>query len=136
MKKNLWRKMQLMLEPDLVSRLHEWHGGQTSYLYALASWGQSHLVSPSMIDGGLIELRQDLAKARGKDKKHCKDVLSDLEDVRTYWTENTAKRAGLDVDEYQYDQRDYDTSEQDERELSREMVTYGRKDESDLGCHC
>jgi hypothetical protein len=137
MKKNLWRKQMLILEPDdLSSRLSEWHGGQSSYVYALSSWGQNHLVSASMIDSAMMELRKDLAKVRGKAKAHLKRVIGDLELVRSYWYENTAKRAGMDVDEYQYDQRNYDTSEQDERMFSREMVQFGGKDEGDLGCHC
>jgi len=133
-KKNLWRKMQLVMDWDLAMALSQWHGGQDSYVYALSSWGSNHLVSASMIDGALVELRQVLVKLRGHDKKHLKAVLGDLELVRSYWYENTAKHAGMDVDEYQYDQRNYDTSEQDERMFSREMVQFGGKD--DLGCHC
>jgi hypothetical protein len=124
-RKNNWRKRQIILEPELVTELFNWHGGQFSPLYSLASTGQGHLVSLSMIDGGLRELELDIADLKKKkDKnskkllKECKDVLGNLDLVRNYWPEHSADWAGMGLEEsdYEYDHKDwgYDADEEEE----------------------
>ena len=123
---NLWRKQMIILEPDIVRELFEWHGGQDSYVYALASWGQGHLISASMIDGALIDLRRDYAHAKRSDRRRdLYQLIGSLEHVRQYWYEHTAHQAGMDVVEYALDPRNYGTSPHDEQMLSYEMSQSG-----------
>lgn len=105
-KSNVWRLRQIILEPELVEKLYEWHGGQNSYVYALASTGNNDLVSLSMIDGALAELRADVPKA-GRHKRELKKLLGDLDAVRGYWREATAKAAGMEDHDSGLDRRDY-----------------------------
>ena len=106
----LWRKRQIILEPELVQKLFDWHGGQFTPTYALASTGMENLVSLSMIDAAKDELEGVLRKVPGKkEKKDLRGVIGDLDMARTFWSESTAKRAGMDMseDEYEYDRADY-----------------------------
>ena len=46
----------IVMDEDLVRRCHEWHGGQYTMMYSLASTGQSDFVSQSMLDAAADEL--------------------------------------------------------------------------------
>jgi hypothetical protein len=58
-------------------------------------------------------------KRTNKLRHELKSTIGDLDAARVYWRENTAKEAGMDIDEYDYDHRDYGTDEEDEREMGK-----------------
>jgi len=143
MRKNPWRKMQLIIEPETVAQLRQWSGGQGSVVYRLASVAQGNLVSVSMVEDAFNSLKAILSikinRANGysaADRRELKSLVDDLHDLYILsWYENTAKRAGLDVDHYGYDEKDYGMSEAEEEAKVREMVRFGGK--GDLsGCRC
>lgn len=81
---------------SLLEALYSWHGGQFSAVYSLASTGHSDLVSRHQIDAALGELQQDLRKTTGKERKHLKAVISELEILLNSADEFTAKEYGLE----------------------------------------
>jgi len=108
-RKNTWRLRQLVMDKELALRVCDWHSGQGSATYALCSSGQDHLVSLSMIDAALRELRS-VRRTTGfdrKDRRHLDDIIWDLESERMYWKESTAKAAGMEDHDEGYDTRDY-----------------------------
>lgn len=127
-RKNEWRKMQIVLPnqnmhddqgrgPSLLDNLYDWHGGQSSAVYALASTGSSHLVSLSMIDAALDDLRSTLRglKGRGSNKKHLRSTIEDLSSVRLFWPEFSAKEHGISAEGY--DRQDYGMDEDEEKDM-------------------
>jgi hypothetical protein len=85
--------------PKVIDTLYAWHGGQFTGVYSLASTGDHDYVSASMIDRALTELRADVKKAKGKDKKELKEVIGELQMVIDFPNEFTVKAAtGDDVD--------------------------------------
>jgi hypothetical protein len=103
-----WRERCIVLPEELVQRLFQWHDGQGSAVYALASTGMRQLVSLSMIDAALTELSVDERKLRARaDKTELNHVINGLTDVRQYWKEHDARSAGMDVRRYEYDEADY-----------------------------
>lgn len=110
----LWRRRELILpndseDPDsgleqgVVDELFSWHGGQGSSVYSLASTGLNNLVSRSMIDAALPELNRSLRSAKGKEKKQLEALISELQMIRSHGQEFSAREAGMDIDEYEYD---------------------------------
>jgi hypothetical protein len=121
-RQNLWRLRQIVMDEELVGRICDWHGGQSTALYALCSTGRSHLVSLSMIDEALRELRST-RRTTGfsrKDRRDLDDVIWDLESERMYWKESTAKAAGMEKHDEGYDTRDYGYDPEEEEDA----VTY------------
>lgn len=131
-RRNEWRKRQIILPDPALARedenkslalwLSEWHGGQFTAVYALSSTGAENLVSLSMIDAALDELESE--KPDAETKKDLEDLIGDLDTVRVYWREHSAKEAGMLVGEdeatfYEYDRQDYGTSEAEERKLAK-----------------
>jgi hypothetical protein len=114
---NLWRKRQIILPRELALRLHEAHGGQSSATYALASTGSHHLVSLSMIDDAVLELTGVVKHMKGRDKREVNETLGELETVRTFWREHSAKEAGMEDEDQGYDERDYGLSAHEESEI-------------------
>ena len=112
-----WRKRQIVLPDTLVERLFDWHGGQSSMVYALASTGMRHLVSLSMIDGAIDELIGVKARSRGKGMRGLKPVIDGLGEVRQFWKEHSAKEAGMDTGRAEYDARDYGFTAAEEAEF-------------------
>jgi len=118
----LWRKRQIILEPELVERLFWWHGGQFTPTYALASTGMRELVSLSMIDAAKDELEASFSRCAKKSDLSTEDLadleltIGELESARSYWSESTADRAGMDMaeDEYEYDRADYGIEDESE----------------------
>jgi hypothetical protein len=117
---NEWRKMQIILEPELVERLSGWHSGMDA-VYALSSTGRQNLVSLSMIDAALDLLRRDGRKAKpgSKDRKDLAELVGDLESVRTYWREHSAKEAGMEDEDfvYRFDRQNYGMTPAEEAEI-------------------
>lgn len=114
-----WRKRQIILEPELVEQLFDWHGGQFTPTYALASTGQNNLVSLSMIDAVLNELGP-LSRSQStpkRDRAELRDLLGDLDAVRRFWREHSAEWAGMDIKEYEYDTADYGLTPEEEVEI-------------------
>jgi hypothetical protein len=106
-----WRARRIILEPEVVTELYSWHGGQSDPVYALASWGQHHYVSLSMIDAATTELERVLHRQDPPNGKLA-ELLFDLGDVRQYWAEHQG-------DETEgYDERDYGMSPEEEAAVS------------------
>ena len=116
--RNEWRKRQIVMDPELVRRVDHWHSGQFSRSYALASTGARDLVSLSMVDAALFELRQERERFRTRLKagqlRDLGKTIDALAYLRTYWAERSAAAAGMDVEEYAYDETDYGTFAEDE----------------------
>lgn len=81
---------------SVLEALYSWHGGQWSAVYSLASTGHSDLVSRHQIDAALDELNQALRGTKGKDRRHLKALISELEMLRDSADEHTAKEFGLE----------------------------------------
>lgn len=111
----LWRRRELILptesDPDaefpleggVVGALYQWHGGQGSMVYSLASAGDGDLVSRSMIRAAMDELDRDRPRISGEDKQHLEALLGELELILSYPEGASASEAGMDIDEYEYD---------------------------------
>jgi hypothetical protein len=120
-RETVWRKRQIILPEPLVHRIDQWHGGQHTAVYALASTGRQDLVSLSMIDAALADLKSDERLARGKQRTELKHAVSGLHEVRHFWREHSAKEAGLESDPdfgYEYDRKDYGMSASEEASIS------------------
>lgn len=114
-----WRKRQIMLPEGLVEKLFEWHGGQSTAVYALASTGMRDLVSLSMIDAAKEELDKDRSRVRGqKEKRELAATVTGLDEVRHFWREHSAQEAGMDVEEYEYDRANYGLTAEEEAAIS------------------
>lgn len=112
-----WRRREIVLPEPLVERLFEWHGGQDTAIYALASIGMRNLVSLSMIDAAMAELERDArARLTLQDKKSLKHVIAGLSEVRQYWKEHSHRDSGaaLEESEYEMDVADYGLDPEDE----------------------
>lgn len=118
-RKNLWRKRQIILPPELVEELFAWHGGQFTPTYALASTGFDDLVSLSMLDAALTELERDVRATKGNAKKELANVVAGVEGIRWYWKESSAREAGMGLseDEYEYDHQDYGMDADEEKAI-------------------
>lgn len=81
---------------SVLDALYSWHGGQFSAVYSLASTGHGDLVSRHQIDAALDELRQDLQKTKGKERRHLNALISELEILLDSADEFTAKEHGLE----------------------------------------
>jgi hypothetical protein len=101
-----YRKAFLILDPEVVQHLYEWHGGQFTPTYALASTGQNNLVSPKMIEDAISELESVARKQRGKLKKDINALIGDLDAVVSYPQEHSAREAGMDIAESEYEYYD------------------------------
>lgn len=109
----LWRRRELILpnEPDpdsslkdsVLNALYQWHGGQSSAVYSLASTGHSDLVSRSMIAAALRELEPELSSVHSEDKAHLQALLGELEMILSYPEGASAEEAGMEIEEYEYD---------------------------------
>lgn len=113
-------KMQIILPHPAPSReedgaslaewVSEWHGGQNTATYRLASIGSNNLVSLSMIDAAIDELEKIPSTAKypeDVDRENLEALIGDLDLVRSSWKEFSAKEAGLESDpdfEYEYDE--------------------------------
>lgn len=106
--RSIWRKRQIILEPQVVEHLFEWHGGQNSALYALASSGMRDLVSLSMIHAALGELERE---------KGATELVGELDTILRFWPEHSTQEYGMDLDEseYEYDEENYGTTPEEER---------------------
>lgn len=120
-----WRKRQIILPPELVTELSQWHASQDDPLYALSSTGAADLVSLSMIDAALASLEDAKREAElsagemgGPFVKQIDDVQGDLSTVRQFWKEHSAQESGMDTEDedftWEYDKRDYGLPPEDE----------------------
>ncbi len=127
-----WRKMQIILEPELVEKLTGWHSGMDA-IYALSSTGQQDLVSLSMIDAAIRELERTETSVKGKTDawlggkaekrkmlRELTNLIGELQTVRQYWYENSADNAGMEIDDYAYDHADYGMTPEEEAEIDTE----------------
>ncbi len=132
--KNEWRKRQIILDPEIVRALGDWHSGMDA-IYALSSTGDLYLVSLSMIDAALnllereergIKVRLKEAKQRkdksiikstGSNLRHINKLIGDLKNVRIFWKENSAKEAGMSNHDDGYDGANYGFSPEEEAEI-------------------
>jgi len=123
--RNTWRRMQVILEPELVERLSQWHTGMDA-IYALSSTGAHNLVSLSMIDEALDDLQRLEASGRvrrGEALWHLQGTIGELHTVRVFWQEHSAKEAGMLVGEdpetfYRYDSQNYGLTPEEESVLA------------------
>ena len=98
------RRRNIILDPDLVSDLFQWHGGQDSFVYSLASTGMQNYVSISMVKRAISELEKDKSRVKDKkDKKHLLATIDGLYMVTDSPSEYTAKAAGLGDEDSGYD---------------------------------
>ncbi len=119
-RRNEWRRRHLILPPGLVTRLSMWHGGQGSWVYALASTGAEHYVSRSMVDAAaseLARLRSHANKFSRLQKLELKRLIGDLDNVSRYWNEFSSEEAGAGRGEG-YDGATYSLIAKDEALLS------------------
>ncbi len=112
-----WRKRQIILPEELVGKLFEWHNGQDSSVYALASCGMRDLVSLSMIDAAVQELELLHAQMKRKEREQAEDLeecIGELSGVRSFWKENSYKEAGMSLSdsEIEFDETDYDMEDE------------------------
>ncbi len=127
-----WRKMQIILEPELVEKLTGWHSGMDA-IYALSSTGQQDLVSLSMIDAAIRELERTETSVKGKTDawlggkaekrkmlRELTNLVGELQTVRQYWYESSADNAGMEIDDYAYDHADYGMTPEEEAEIDTE----------------
>lgn len=98
-----YRKAFLILDPEVVQHLFEWHGGQSTPTYSLASTGMNNLVSPKMIEDAIGELERTARTLRGKLKKDINALIGDLDAVVSYPEEHSARVAGMDIAEGEYE---------------------------------
>lgn len=74
-----YHRRNVVLEEKLALSAMEWHGGQGSMLYSLASTAYAgHLVSPSMIDAAIGELKQAQSWDNVKEDRALATELQDL----------------------------------------------------------
>lgn len=111
----LWRRRELILpieadtdapfplEGGVVGALYQWHGGQGSMVYSLASTGDHDLVSRSMIRAAADELKRELPRTSGEDREHLEALIDELEMILYYPEGASASGSGMDIDEYEYD---------------------------------
>jgi ribosomal protein S15P/S13E len=102
------------MERELADRVCDWHGGQWTHTYALCSTGQAHLVSLSMLDAAIDEL-VSVMKRGPKDrrsKKELRDLIGDLQMLRQYWKESSAKEYGIEAEGYDTADYGYDADEE------------------------
>ncbi len=95
-----YHRRNLILDQELALEAMNWHGGQGSYVYSLASTAMNDYVSPSMIDAAVNELERDLSKIKKKsDRKELENLIGEL-DMRARGSEEfTTKEYGVgDVD--------------------------------------
>ena len=111
-----WRRREIMLPEELVPKLFDWHGGQFTAVYALASTGMRNLVSLSMIDAALRELEGVERKARAADRENLSEVIGELQAVRSYWKEHSYEESGAaeEGQEYEMDTADYGLDPEEE----------------------
>lgn len=88
-----YHRRNVILDEDLALKAMDWHGGQGSMVYSLASTAYAgHLVSPSMIDAAIVELEQDRRGEHDKgDRKLAEDLanlIGELDDVARFSDEH------------------------------------------------
>jgi len=83
-------KMNIALPPEVVTALFEWHGGQSTPTYSLASTGLHHTVSLDMIRAAKEELGRVLSRTpRSKERSHLLRLLDTLHTIQQYPEEYT-----------------------------------------------
>lgn len=97
------RRRNIILDEDLVNDLFQWHGGQDSSVYSLASTGLHDYVSVSMIERAIRELESFKSTIKGKDRKHLSNTIGGLYVVAESPNEYTAKAYGLGDKDSGYD---------------------------------
>jgi len=87
-------KKNIALPPEVVTALFEWHGGQSTPTYSLASTGMNHTVSLDMIKAAEEELERvyKRLKPRTKERTHLRRLLGELDTIQRY------------PEEYKYDE--------------------------------
>jgi hypothetical protein len=118
-RENQWRKRQIVMERELADRVCDWHGGQWTATYALCSTGQGHLVSLSMLDAAIDELvnvhreKSRFPGSRGRaSRKDLNEVIGELQLLRQYWRESSAKEYGIEAEGYDTADYGYDADEE------------------------
>ncbi len=96
-----YHRRNVILDQDLALRVMDWHGGQGSMVYSLASTGYAgKLVSPSMIDAAVGELERDLAGANAEEKRDLDEIIGELDGVaRGSWEHTYLEATGEDIDD-------------------------------------
>lgn len=109
----LWRKRCLVLPGEVVERLFQWNGGQSTMIYRLASSGMRQPVSLSMIDMAIKEGEwAEKSLPRGAKKKDLGRLLDDLQVIRHFWKEHGVQEAA-----YEYDNADYGLTDKTENKI-------------------
>ena len=99
-----YKKRFLILPEGVAEQLYNWHGGQWSGVYSLASTGDHDLVSPAMIERAISELEQDRKRVKSrKDKRELDNLISELDMVLSSPREFSAREAGMDIEESDYE---------------------------------
>ena len=93
----------IVLEPELVERIMQWHGGMNTMTYSLGSVGMSDFVSASMLDAAADELaRPGKHPLPAEDEADCHDLWATLSDLADYPDENTAEHMGCSTTDSGY----------------------------------
>lgn len=95
-----YHRRNVILDKDLALKAMEWHGGQGSMIYSLASTAYAgHFVSPSMIDAAVNELES--SKGDTPDlQRELEELIGELDARARFSSESTTKEYGLgDVDD-------------------------------------
>lgn len=103
MPQDAYHRRNLILDPKLVEALFQWHGGQFTPTYSLASTGMNNYVSQSMIERAVRELSSFKSSIKGKEKKHLLKTIDELNMVLHYPEEYSTKAAGLGDEDAGYD---------------------------------
>jgi hypothetical protein len=93
----------VVLDEELVERIFQWHGGQNTMTYSLASTGLNDFVSPSMCDAAADELAQAPKHPLSpEDEEDRHDLWATLQDLADYPDENTAEHMGCSTSDSGY----------------------------------
>lgn len=86
----------IVLPVEVYEGLTQWHDSMWDPIYALHSTGRNNLVSLEMIDAAYDSLEHHVRRSTGAVKKQGLELLGELDGVRTFWQEHSAKAYGIE----------------------------------------
>lgn len=99
-----YHRRNVILDDEIALAAMDWHGGQGSMVYSLASTAHAgKLVSPAMLDAAVAELEANKPLPKGyskKDRKDLDDLIGELDARARFSDEFTIREAtGEDIDD-------------------------------------